>query len=34
LSNSIGLGKWKQTQKGGRALRLEDVLPDINSTKL
>jgi hypothetical protein len=34
LSSSIGLGKWRQTQKGGRAIRLEDVLPDINSTNL
>jgi hypothetical protein len=34
LSGSIGLGKWRQTQKGGRAIRLEDVLPDVSSTNI
>jgi hypothetical protein len=29
LSLSVGMGKWKQTQKGGNALRMEDVLPSI-----
>jgi hypothetical protein len=33
-SDSIGMGKWKQTQKGGNAIKLSDLLPDLGSGKI
>lgn len=34
FSDAIGMGKWKQTQKGGNAININDVLPTLGSEKI